>query len=744
MHLTLTVVIFMVCAAGSPGQATRPSITQAVDEFNRETAHLAQVLHSLESHPQLARSAYVRLDLAIARRFLARLQTPGPSAIQAPVWSKVQMQEVQEVLKDVEHLIAAVETGRLPADGLGFVPMPMGGPVRIENGMLITRTTRDGEDQSTDRPFFFGGFGHFGQIFDDLPQFADLGVTLIQDGRHGPAQGLNADGTLTPAAREVKQELDRASRAHVKVDVLTSPHYFPGWAVNAAPDMQNGSAFHNIDHPKQRAVIEAWLTELASLLKGEPALLSYCLSNEPVYSASGRDPYSAPAWHAFLERRHKEIAVLNSLYGTSFKNFNEVPASGWGNDVQGQRWGYDWVSFNNEHFAGWHRWMSGLVKKHDPSLLTHAKIMVFFALDSDKAVWGIDPECFADATDIAGCDSYVQQTVGVGPLDETTSPGYAYHWQVQEMCYDLLNSFHNQPVFNSENHPMPNASGAGRISSVQTRAAIWQGGLHHQAAETTWVWEEPTDPSFLDSIFLRPKNIWAAGRALLDLNRLAEEVAAINRAPARIALLYSPACVYWDAHYGPALRTLYTAVNFMGEKVTFVSERQLAENREPKVEWIIAAGTTHVTDLTRQRLAAFVDRGGHVLLAGEDCLKFDEYHRERPLPPPLEKAAAITISDERKTAEAMWRIVHFPASGAAIRMPEGQPAWGVEYRVVTTPDGWLLPVINLLKESQVVSIHLPDAPAQGMDLLSTQQIPLQGFQLAPMVPYLLHVPRPRH
>ena len=49
---------------------------------------------------------------------------------------------------------------------------------------------------------------------------------------------------------------------------------------------------------------------------------------------------------------------------------------------------------------------------------------------------------------------------GVGPLDESSDKDFMYHWQVQEMCYDLLHSFNNQPVFNSENHPMPNATGA--------------------------------------------------------------------------------------------------------------------------------------------------------------------------------------------------------------------------------------------------------------------------------------------
>lgn len=71
---------------------------------------------------------------------------------------------------------------------------------------------REGDAQNMDRPFFFGGYGHFQQVIEDLPNFADLGTTLIQDGRHGPAQGLSTTA-LTPAAREVKQQLAGAAPA---------------------------------------------------------------------------------------------------------------------------------------------------------------------------------------------------------------------------------------------------------------------------------------------------------------------------------------------------------------------------------------------------------------------------------------------------------------------------------------------------------------------------------------------------
>jgi hypothetical protein len=706
----------------------RPATTQAATEYAREVAHLAQTRQKLKAHPELQANPYLQVQIAIAQRFIDRLRAPTTRAAQQEVWAKVQMDEVGELLADAEQTVAQAETGQIPR--VGPVPVSTGGPVKIENGLFVTATKKPGEFEPVERPFFFGGYGHFSQVFLDLPNFSQLGVTLIQDGRHGPKEGLKPDLSLTPTALEIKHELAQAAKGNVKVDILTSPHYFPQWAVDAAPDMQNGSAFHNIDHPKQREVNEAWLRKLAALLKDEPALLSYCLSNEPAYSGSGRDKYSAPAWHAFLKDRHKTIEALNALYGKSFKTFDEVPADGWSEDTSGRRWAFDWITFNNQHFAGWHKWMGDVLKKENPDALTHAKIMIFFVFDVDKQGWGIDPECFADATDIAGCDAYVQHQVGVGALDEALPKEYAYHWQVQQLSYDLLNSFRNQPVFNSENHPLPNASGSGRMSSIQTRAAMWQGGLHHQGAQTTWVWEEPTDDSFLDSIYFRPKNIWAASRAEMDLNRLSEEVAAINRAKARVAILYSPASMHWEPKYAKALVSAYTALNFMGEKVTFISERQLAEGRAADVQWIIRPMATHVSKAAQEAMTKYktIDVGSAPM--------FDEYHRDCS----IAGDAKIDAFTNEKSLAGQFRNVMKLKSAVELRLAgKADVPWGIEYRAVAHDGAMLVPLINMLKQPQTVTIKLDQTGAEIIDLLTGQRVSAENLELKPMEPKLLRV-----
>jgi hypothetical protein len=729
----------VACAFAAVSFTISASAQTTQSLLEREKTHLQQVTDRLSKHPELAKNPYVRCEIAIAKRFIDRLHTGAGKGDHAPEWAQLQTDEIKTVLNHTEKTIEQVEQGKLPPTGLGPVPIPTGGPVKIDNGVFLAETTIPGvDDDPKMRPFYFGGYGHFDQIVRDIPNFPELGVTLIQDGRNGPKQGLNQDRTLTAKGLAIKDMLAAATKAKVKVDILTSPHYFPDWAVNEAPDMQNGSAFHNIDHPRQREVIETWLTRVAELAKDQPSLLSYCLSNEPAYGTSGRDSFSAPAWHAFLKDRHKTIENLNKIYEKTYKSFADVPPGGWGEDPITQRHAYDWVCFNDAHFAGWHKWMGDVLRKHDPRALTHAKIMIFFTLDRNQAGAGIDPEQFALATDIAGCDAYAQVGVGVGPLDESTSKEYVYNWQVEEMSYDLLNSFRNQPVFNSENHPMPNATGAYRWPTRHTRAVMWQGGLHHMGASTTWAWEEAEADSLLHSIYFRPAHIWQHSRAFLDLNRLTAEVTAINRAPATVAIVYSPASRYWQNDYSVAMRTCYTALNFLGEKITFVSERQLAEGRVPAVKAIVLPKATHLTDAAAKALAAFSQKG-KLIFYGADCASLDEYGRPRVAAQVPKRHAVVPVGAERAVTDAMRAALPQRADGAALVTDKHEPVWGVEWRVVEHEGSHLVPLINLLKEPQTLELTVGHSGDEAVDLLNGERVVLKQITLKPMEPMLLKI-----
>lgn len=687
---------------------------------------LRKVSRAVKANTAAQKDPVVQLGLSVADRFLHRIESGGPKGSQSMDWTRLQIDEVAAVLSETEQRIgqsAAIQSAT-PAQ-----PRPTGGAVTVRDGVFYSRASGGAE-----RPFCIYGYGHFGQVFQDLPNFRALGASIVQDGRVGPS-GMNADGSLGEGPRTTLDDLKRAARYGIKVDWLLSPHYFPEWAYAQTPDVRGGGPGFltiNIDHPVARKVVGEFANKMTAAMKGQPALFSICLSNEPVYDKSGRDPHSRPAFVEYLKTLHGRIESLNELYGTNYKGFGDVPAPAIGlkPTEKENRAYYDWVRFNQKNFADWHAWMRGVVRKNLPDVPTHAKIMVFFTLDRDKLHFGVDPELFCDATDLAGCDAYA-----------FPDGDKAYAWHGHEFFYDLLHSFRHQPVFNSENHIIPDGSGPWHIPATMTRAQFWQGGLHHQGVTTTWVWEEPTDPSFVGSIYFRPANVYGAGRAMLDLDRYATEVAAVNQAAPRVALLYSPSSIFWEDAYKGTIFSLYTQLNFAGEPVTFVSERQLAAGNAAKVQWIVLPQATHVEDTTVKALRAFVTAGGHVLKVGENNLAYDQYHRPRdPGEPFAQSPKLVPQKDEPATCQALRDLLTQGglALGDLRDADSGQPAWGVEFRIVPIGTKTLIPMINLNREPRNVKLP-PSTGRTAVDLLTGEPVKGATLRLEPMVPRLLEL-----
>ena len=689
---------------------------QAVDaEIAAKAENLRRRVEALQNrareNPNLATNPYVRLGLAVADRFIEFAQKGGFDGRSSLAWSRLELDEVAEVLDDTEHL-----AGGNNAAFLDWQP-PKPGTVKLKNGIFY----------ESGRPYYFDGYGHFGSVVKDLPNFPALGASLIQDGTTGPSS-MNADGTLREGAIQMLQGLDRAARCGIREDFLLSPHYFPGWV--KAPDLDAGNIgflHFNIFHPEAKAAVGKWAEVMAAAVKDKPALLSVCLANEPVYISSGRDKYTKPLFAEYLQQKHQHIADLNALYGTSYQSFDDVPVPppAMPAAVEAQRAYYDWTCFNKQMFADWHAWLGSIMKDHGVKAPTHTKIMVFQTLDRNKLAHGVDPELMCRATDLAGCDAYAFM-----------GGAYAYDWPGNEFFYDLLHSFRGQGVFNSENHVIPDGASPYHIPMGHTRSVLWQGGLHHQIATTIWVWEQAADPSLGGSIYFRPANVYGAGRAMLDLNRLSPEVTAINTAKPRVALLYSQPSIFWEEKYKGSIMSLYTILSFMGESVTFVSERQFAEGAASKVKWLLVPNATHVLPSTPAALAAFAKSGGNVLLVGKESLRRDEY--DRPLKPAMDFTTMEVEPDEPATAAALrQRLAPLPLHDLR-DAATGQPAWGVEFRVVQFGRVKLVPLINFNKVSKTV--QLPRFTKQhALDLLSGEKVDLKNISTETMAPRLLRI-----
>ncbi len=131
------------------------------------------------------------------------------------------------------------------------------------------------DGKAVSRPVVFTGYGHFGQAQRDLPYFPALQANSIQM-EFGPSRMVNGekpDGSFIIDLKYVQSLMDKAlssaSENGSTVCVLLSPHYFPGWALKAHPEVAEESGFlkYKFAHPYAKRLIEAYLRTAIPFLK---------------------------------------------------------------------------------------------------------------------------------------------------------------------------------------------------------------------------------------------------------------------------------------------------------------------------------------------------------------------------------------------------------------------------------------------------------------------------------------------
>ena len=108
------------------------------------------------------------------------------------------------------------------------------------------------------------------------------------------------------------------AKENVQICLLLSPHYFPNWALKKWPHLAGcaGGFFKCCVHDEHaQGVIEKYLRTVIPLVRGNPALHSICLSNEPEQGHFRPDCALRKRWPGWLERRHGTVSALNAKWG---------------------------------------------------------------------------------------------------------------------------------------------------------------------------------------------------------------------------------------------------------------------------------------------------------------------------------------------------------------------------------------------------------------------------------------------
>jgi hypothetical protein len=709
------VTIAIVNAALERVDQLRRELQGRVDSLRqsgRDPAYVLVVLTVLENFLEFARQDVAHEELARAYDAALEMQTLAQEAL------------AREFLPPVPRYVTAPQRPSFRLDG----PAQLG-TVRWPDGKV-----------SNDRPVQFVGVGHFGQVQRDIEKLPGYGMNIIQV-EFGPNSVLVGEEEVsTGVIDEYLKQLDRAAKAGVAVNLLISPHYFPKWALEKWPHLANahgGFLGFDVHAPEARAVQEKFLRTAIPKICRHPALHSICLSNEPIFTDAEKSEPVRVKWHAWLRARHGTIATLNERWGSDYADFDAIP-------VPPPRFEptpivYDFTTFNCEAFAEWHAWMASIVRELAPDVPLHAKIMICAVLDRHAhGPWSVSPQWFAELSDYNGNDAW-----------KNYSPGglWANGWLTEQMGYDFQRSMADKPVFNSENHLIPDRN-TDYVPPAHIANVFWQGAVHGQSSTTTWVWERCFDyvSDTSGSILHRPACTEAMGRTGLDLMRLAPEVTALQKAPAQVALVWSHASLVAGQDYLTMLQRTYEGLNFCGLRIGLITEQQLADYAqtgklpEPlkQLKVIAAPAVNRTPASTLAALEKFQDQGGTVLAIG-DCFTQDEYGKARKEVPSI-GTAVEAFSDGKAAFEVcrqqlpQWSIPR----PVEVVFDDGQPCWGIEYLAVEHEGRLLVNLSNCYHDAKKVQTLVAGKPVGGTDLRSGRTFQ-SSVEVPSLEPVLLEI-----
>jgi len=603
-------------------------------------------------------------------------------------------------------------TGKVEIDGLSFVGDRVDSTGKKDCG-----------------PLFFCGYGHFNQARTDIPRWPGYGINIIQAAEFGPAQVFPEEGKVDlTQVKTLINTLDDAAKNNVRVDWLLSPHYFPAWAINKYPQLgKGGGGFFGfcVDDPAAKQIVEKFLRLIVPMIKDKPALNSICLSNEPLFPNIANCDNTKQMWIDYLTRAHGDVGTLNKRYGTNYASFADVP---YGGDPQA----YDWIVYDQQRFAGWHRWMADVIHEIAPNIPTHAKVMSN-ELNPGAVSWATDQELFGNLLELNGNDCYIFPANGV--LDP---------W-MQNTSYDIQRSFARKPIFNSENHIAPDGSNY-YIVPEHFRTAMWQGAIHGQGCTTIWVWERAFDNSngFIGSVMDRPGCAQAVGVACLDLNRFADEVTALETEKAPVAILYSMSSIirHGNEHVG-AIYPVYFGLDFSGIKIDFISEKQLAAGKGAQYKAIIAPDVETITDAAFDGLRKLPSSTR--LLCLRNCFARNEYGKARSAESIKQvKDSSIALPDG-DAEKVLWPALRkeLGLAGAlsdysVVDAKTGEPIWNVEWLPVKVGGRTVMNLINFQNKALDIKIL-----RQGKEIEARDMFSLGGREkvttLKPIMPVLAEI-----
>ncbi|MCX5769704.1 MAG: beta-galactosidase [Candidatus Hydrogenedentes bacterium] len=586
---------------------------------------------------------------------------------------------------------------------------------------------KDGVVYAGARPAFLFG-KNFGENrpADELRRMRSYGLNAAGI-TVAPKDTLASESADADFKAQVDPVLNLARENNIGLFVALDPATLPDWAVQKWPDLMDPVLNRvNITRPEARQLIERHFKAAIPYLSGHEAVAALSVATAPQFRFLGEDVRQG--FIAHVKTMYADRHVLNQAWRSLFSRVDEI-ATGWdAGDPRFKRseryiekaaYQYDWQIYHQQLGTQYLQGMTAFAR----SLAGDTPLAAAFGgdiLEKSESQFGLDREAVGGLFDLIGCCA----------ANSIYDAHYAIGYPQQPLLYTLLQSLApGKPLVNFSDGVIPPYDPSQPCTFDYVHTAMWEAAMAGLNASMLTIDDWMANPECLDGYVT----------ASIDLNRLADVIAAFQTAPAQVAILWSmPSKIFNGGDpFLESIKFAYEGTSFGGYKVRFISEDQINAGELAKISVLVLPETPAVKDETFTQIKTYIQNDGAVIRTAVPIL-FNEHGQSRrdvitTTPRTVLLRGQNLPTEYLHSMDAVISVGTLPMIPRAIN-PFGYPLEGVKTRYVEHNGSAYLYAVNLRKTP--VECHLAGGPMAGRDLIHGQDISFPAT-LQPLQPVLV-------
>lgn len=511
-----------------------------------------------------------------------------------------------------------------------------------------------------------------------------------------------------------------AETANVTVIVELDPEDLPGWFMDAHAEVVGGGTV-NLAHPAMRDLFEKHCATVLPYLAGKSMVHAVSLLNAPQFHFDGE-----ATRQRFIERvkvLYPDRLDLTRAWRAHLGSYDDIQI--WDDSrpwYAGRPYQFDWQSFHRELGTEYFRWARDVAKTYSGGLQLFATLPDSAFLEGETRA-GVDREALAGMMDLQACEA---SSASRDPVFGINFPGpaatIALHRSLEpgKPVYDLSDRMTAWDDLSAEQ------------TYHFTRTATWEAVMNGANADI--LSEDST-------VMAHSEALEGYVTAAMDINRLAELVAAFQRAPADVGILFSASSKILDdgsPHLATAKRA-FEGTSFGGYNTRFLTENQVTAGAFDEIHMLVVPLTPSLTDEAFKKVAGYVEAGGPVARPG-DPIPYNERGQSRgDVVRPTGRT--VLVRDAGLSTEYLHAMDAANDWGALPSIPRpinayGYPLEGVRTRYVMHEGEHYLYLVNLRRDA--VQVFLAGNMQTGRDLIGGRDVEFPR-EVPPLQPMLVRL-----